>query len=285
MREAEMSAGPFDAFSPGGAAAEAYVRFARALAEALAPSAGGGAATLEALRRFGAAQFGAAQVGTAEFGAAPFGPGVVDTPGAAPFAFWTAPLPGAAGLADAAAAFARGAGATPAGGAAAGAPPLGPNREHQLKWQAWLSAAQACVAAAQEFALVLGEIGATAGERYATRLAEPDATSAPLRVLFDDWIECAESAYQAAAHGERFCAAHARYANALVAWRAAQQAIADDAARALGVPTRTEVDELQRTVRELQRELASRRDASAPTAATTRKPRASAPRRRRRAPT
>lgn len=271
-----MSAGPFDAFPPGGAAAEAYVRFARALAEALAPSAGGGAATLEALRRFGAAQFGASQFGTpefgtAEFGAAHFGPGAAGAPGAAPFAFWTAPLPGAAGLADAAAAFARGAGATPAGGATAGAPPLGPTREHQLKWRAWHAAAQACVAAAQEFALVLGEIGATAGERYAARLGEPDATSAPLRVLFDDWIECAESAYEAAAHGERFCAAHARYANALVAWRVAQQAIADDAARALGVPTRTEVDELQRIVRELQRELASGRAARAPRAAPARR--------------
>lgn len=214
-------------------------------ARELAAACAPGFASAEALRGFGAAQF---------------------TSAGAPFAANAAAVDGAA-------AFAR----------AADAPPLGATREQQLRWQAWSRAAQEFVAAAQAHATLLGEIGAVAGERYAARLAAPDALRAPLRVLFDDWIECAESAWQEAAHGERFCTAQARLLNAFVAWRAAAQAIAADTARAVDVPTRSEVDELQRTVRELQRELAELRGAarsaepeSAPERGAARTPRAMA---------
>ena len=106
---------------------------------------------------------------------------------------------------------------------------------------------------------------------FAARLAAPEPP-ATLRATFDAWIDCAEAAFQAAAHSEAFAQAQARLFNEFVRAKARQQTLIERLAKSAGVPTRSEVDALHDELRALKGELAAAR-------ATPAAPRA-APRRR-----
>lgn len=117
---------------------------------------------------------------------------------------------------------------------------------------------------------ILGELTRAIAAAFAARLAQPDAPRT-LRGLFDAWIECAESAYQAEAHSERYPRVQATLFNEAVALRARQQALLEQASRAFGVPGRREVDALHDALRALRAELdaaRSRPDAPAPPTAS-----------------
>ncbi|MEI8297888.1 MAG: poly(R)-hydroxyalkanoic acid synthase subunit PhaE [Pseudomonadota bacterium] len=103
----------------------------------------------------------------------------------------------------------------------------------------------------------LGVIARDTATRFAVRLATAPAP-ATLRETFDAWIDCAEAAFQQAARGEAFVAAQAQLFNELVRLRAGQQALAEQAARLAGVPSRAEVDALHDSLRSLRAELAAR---------------------------
>jgi hypothetical protein len=146
----------------------------------------------------------------------------------------------------------------PPGFAGGSAPPLGPAREHLQRAANLAAALQQLAAAQQAQAVLLFAAGQRAGAEFAARVtaraAAPEAQAAlGARAAFDLWIDCAEAAWLDLAHGEGWCAAQARTFDAALRVRACQQAIADDAARLAGVPTRAEVDELQRRVRQLER--------------------------------
>jgi hypothetical protein len=125
------------------------------------------------------------------------------------------------------------------------------------------------------WSMVLADIARDTAARFAARLASAPRP-ATLRATFDAWIDCAEAAFQAAAHTEAFTGAQARLINGLVAARGRQQALVEQGARALGLPTRSEVDGLHSAIRELRRALEPTRVAK-PAA-----PRPAAPRARRR---
>jgi hypothetical protein len=103
---------------------------------------------------------------------------------------------------------------------------------------------------------VLSGIASDTAARFAARLSGPEPP-ATLRAAFDAWIDCAEDAFQQAAHGETFVTGQARLLNALVAERARQQELVDRGARALGLPTRAEVDGLHDALRDLRMQLAA----------------------------
>jgi hypothetical protein len=140
-------------------------------------------------------------------------------------------------------------------------------------WPVLNAAGSEWPAALAAWSMVLAEIARDTAARFAARFAS--SLSPPtLRSAFDAWIDCAEAAFQAAAHSEAFAAAQARLINELVAVRGRQQALIEQGARALGLPTRSEVDGLHAAIRELRRGLDEARN--------TAPPRPAAPRTRRR---
>jgi hypothetical protein len=119
-------------------------------------------------------------------------------------------------------------------------------------WPAPQAAGPEWTAALAAWSMVLADIARDTAARYAARLAAVPPL-ASLRAAFDAWIDCAEAAFQAAAHSEAFTRAQARLINELVAARGRQQALLEQGARALGLPTRSEVDGLHAAIRELRR--------------------------------
>ena len=86
--------------------------------------------------------------------------------------------------------------------------------------------------------------------------------------LYDAWIDCAESTYAQAAHGERFARLLAELCNISSAFKAERGKLTEQIARHLDLPSRAEVDTLHRQVRALT--IALRADASAAPGAVAR---------------
>jgi class III poly(R)-hydroxyalkanoic acid synthase PhaE subunit len=104
-----------------------------------------------------------------------------------------------------------------------------------------------------------------------TRRVESKEPVGSLRAMYDLWVDAGEEAYAAAAHGPEFAKAQAELNDALMDLKAEQRAQVEDWARALDLPTRTEVNTilkrmntLKRRVRELEEELERLRQAGRP---------------------
>jgi hypothetical protein len=144
-----------------------------------------------------------------------------------------------------------GAAAGAVGGGAVAAAALGPTREHRQRAAALAAALAESAAAQQALAPLLAGAAHAAASAFAARVAAGAAGSA--RAAFELWIDCAEYAWQDLAHGEAWCAAQARAFDAAVAVLACQQDGAAQAARLAGLPSRRELDELHRRIRDLER--------------------------------
>jgi Poly(R)-hydroxyalkanoic acid synthase subunit (PHA_synth_III_E) len=115
-------------------------------------------------------------------------------------------------------------------------------------------------AAGAAWSQVLADIARATADTFAARLAGPERPET-LRATLDAWIDCAEAAFAAAAHSEPFCRAQAAWLNESVRLRAQQQCAIEQSARALGLPTRSEVDALHDALRRVEDELAAARAA------------------------
>jgi hypothetical protein len=109
--------------------------------------------------------------------------------------------------------------------------------------------------------------------RIATR-RESGMPVQSFRELYEIWIECGERAYAEVAHGPQFIKLQTDFANRALRMRVVQRRIAERIARALDLPTRSEVNALHLQVRELKRRLNRERDAtvSEPVGKRTRRP-------------
>lgn len=81
------------------------------------------------------------------------------------------------------------------------------------------------------------------------------------RELYEIWVECGERAYAPVAHGAAFIQLQTDFANRALRMRVLQRRLAERVARALDLPTRSEVNALHLQVRELKRRLAREDDA------------------------
>ena len=105
----------------------------------------------------------------------------------------------------------------------------------------------------------------TAAGRFAERLGERAAAAAaggeaspPVlspRAALDLWIETANRALLEMQRSERYLESQAQLLKASTELRLAQQAVAEHYGRMFGLPTRTELDDVHRTVTELRRAL------------------------------
>jgi Poly(R)-hydroxyalkanoic acid synthase subunit (PHA_synth_III_E) len=91
-----------------------------------------------------------------------------------------------------------------------------------------------------------------AAEGFARRALDPAHAAAKADALYDAWIDCAEDAYGRMAHGEAYCAAQADLVNAHSTLRAEARALLEHWAKALDLPTRSELNSLHRSVKALQ---------------------------------
>jgi class III poly(R)-hydroxyalkanoic acid synthase PhaE subunit len=159
----------------------------------------------------------------------------------------------------------------PGAAGGAGPAPLGLTREHQIAWQrlgelstrAAQQQAQLGAIWSEIVGAALRELGARAGAAIAR--GEPPASP---RALYDQWIECAEAAFAAAAHGPAFLKAQSALANTSAELRTQQRELVESWARQLDLPTRAELDTVHRRLRALQAQLRGLRASAAAPAGT-----------------
>jgi class III poly(R)-hydroxyalkanoic acid synthase PhaE subunit len=133
---------------------------------------------------------------------------------------------------------------------------LGATRENQERLQRMSEAAQRLLEAQRRLQLLWSDALREAASAYTAQLSgEPpgDPSAESMRALYDRWIDCAEDAYGRVAHSEAFCDGLADFINASGEWRAEMQAAAEQWAKRLDLPTRSEVNSLLERVEALER--------------------------------
>lgn len=155
-----------------------------------------------------------------------------------------------------------------------GLPALGPTRERQEAIERLGRAALHYQQALAKFAQLLTKVSGEAVERLAKRVTKRAQSNEPigsLRAMYDLWVDSGEEAFAAAAHGAEFTKAQAELNEALMELKAEQQKQVEDWARALDLPTRTEMNTilkrlntLRRRVRELEDEIEALKGARRP---------------------
>jgi len=139
-----------------------------------------------------------------------------------------------------------------------GLPALGITREKQEAMERLGKAALRYQQALGRYGELLGKVSADAVERLTrriSRIAKPDEQIGSFRAMYDLWVECGEEAFAAAAHGAEFAKAQSEVNDALMDLKSEQQKQVEDWARALDLPTRTEMNTLLRRVNTLRRRL------------------------------
>lgn len=144
-------------------------------------------------------------------------------------------------------------------------PAFGLNREHQLRWQRSAENGRRVGEAQHRLQLLWSDALRDAAIAFAARLQSADSGdakgaapgAATLRGLYDSWIDCAEEAYARIARSDPFSSALADFINASSAWRKESQASIELWAKALDLPTRSELNTLTRRVNSLEEQLRS----------------------------
>ncbi len=142
-------------------------------------------------------------------------------------------------------------------------PAFGLTREHQLRWQRNTEAGRRVGDAQHRLQLLWSDALRDAAIAFAARVGPPYLTAATgavpdieaLRGLYDSWIDCAEEAYARIAHSDSFSSTLADFMNASSAWRKETQASVELWAKALDLPTRSELNTLLRRVNSLEEQL------------------------------
>ena len=137
-------------------------------------------------------------------------------------------------------------------------PTFGFTREHQERWQEFGKAQLRLADALARYNQLMAAAGQDAYARFEARLAqreEPGRQLTSVRALFDLWIEAAEEAYAKIALSTDYRHAYGELLNAQMQLRGSQQAIVEQAASAMGLPGRAELDGAHRKLAELDRQL------------------------------
>jgi Poly(R)-hydroxyalkanoic acid synthase subunit (PHA_synth_III_E) len=107
-----------------------------------------------------------------------------------------------------------------------------------------------------QLAIHWSAVARNAGERFAARVASSAAplNATTIRMLYDEWIECAEQAYAATVHTEEFCRTQAELVNIMTALILQLRRQGESFAAMFGLATRTELDALRQQVKDKQTE-------------------------------
>ena len=139
-----------------------------------------------------------------------------------------------------------------------GLPTFGFTREHQERLQEVGKAQMRWQQAFARYNMLLAETGQEAFTRFEAKLAEreePGRQLTSVRALFDLWVDAAEEAYAQTALSTDYRHAYGELVNAQMQLRASQQALVEQAASTLGLPSRAELDGAHRKLAELERQV------------------------------
>ncbi len=136
--------------------------------------------------------------------------------------------------------------------------PLGWAREHEQEWRD-LAAAHAEYQKVQAEVLVtLARVQAAALDRVEHLIRERARQNQPfahVRELYDAWIECGEQTYATVARSDEYSRLQAMLANAGIRLRTQQQKLIERTLKQFDLPTRAELNSMQRELRELRERL------------------------------
>lgn len=141
-------------------------------------------------------------------------------------------------------------------------PGLGYTREWQEQGQEFARLGLDYQRALQEYASLFQRLNLDAYDRLQRRLSELAGANQPittLRGLYDVWVDCSEAAYLDLVSTETYAETYGRMVNALMALKRHGRNMVDEAAGAMGMPTRHGLNTLQRRHQELRRELVALR--------------------------
>lgn len=133
--------------------------------------------------------------------------------------------------------------------------PFGLFREHQERRQAIAQAVMALVDAEANYRALLARAWQRGIERFEEKLAARGENANPVRSvreLFDLWIDAGEEGFLEVASAAEFRSVYGRLVNAQFRLRQLLQREVELACRALGMPTRSELDGVLRKLKELR---------------------------------
>lgn len=133
--------------------------------------------------------------------------------------------------------------------------PLGLLREHQERRQAMARAAIALAEAEARYRALLARAVQRGIERFEEKLAARGENGSPVRSareLFDLWMDAGEEGFLEVASGTEFRAVYGELVNQQMRWRRLLQTEVEIACRALGMPTRSELDGVLKKLKELR---------------------------------
>ena len=149
-------------------------------------------------------------------------------------------------------------------------PGLGYTREWQEQGQEFARLGLDYQRALQEYAALFRRLNLDAFDRLQRKLhdlAEAQQPITTLRGLYDAWVDASEAAYLDLAATDAYAETYGRLVNALMALKRQSRNMVDEAAGAMGMPTRQGLNTLQRHHQELRREVAGVRTRLAETTA------------------
>lgn len=155
-------------------------------------------------------------------------------------------------------------------------PALGLTREHQQRAQRTAEAWRRIEAAQQQLQRLWSDTLREAAAAFAAQLRPPPPAALSeeaMHCLYDTWIDCAEEAYARTAHGDAFCSALADLVNASSQWRRELSASAEQWAKLLDLPTRSEVNTLEQRLKSVEAQLRAARAPERELRVAARKPR------------
>jgi class III poly(R)-hydroxyalkanoic acid synthase PhaE subunit len=132
--------------------------------------------------------------------------------------------------------------------------PVGPAREHQVAWQAYLRAQADCHLRMQTLLQAYGQVFTQSLQAVQEQVEARAAQGAPIagvRELYELWIKCGEQIFAVAARDPEFIAAQAAGGNALSRLKLAQQALMELWLKMHDLPTRSELNSVHLRLREL----------------------------------
>lgn len=147
-----------------------------------------------------------------------------------------------------------------------GMPAFGLAREHQERWQALGTALVEYQEQTNRYNTLILKSSQQGFERFQSKLAEreePGRQLESVRAVYDLWIDAAEEAYAEIALSDEFRKVYGAMVNAQMRVRSLIQTEIEQQTRQLGMPTRTELKGVEKSVQELRRNLKNSQENSA----------------------
>lgn len=147
-----------------------------------------------------------------------------------------------------------------------GMPAFGLAREHQERWQQLGAALVDYQEQTNRYNALILQASQQGFDRFQSKLAEREEPGRQLdsvRAVYDLWIDAAEEAYADIALSDEFRKAYGAMVNAQMRVRSLLQTEVEQQTRQLGMPTRSELKGVEKSLQELRRHLKAQQESSA----------------------